>query len=187
MPKSKSCHHLLVEGQHSLQGDKHKKHIPGHHQYRDREVHTVHAQCRKSKGYWNSVCCVLYYSCRRKCVFIVYRLVIDAKPERVMMQPAENIWACSRIFRLLQHQWLARDILHQAQGVFYVFVFPAGTDFYWWTPLRAESSEKTKTRKTPWREWGHSPAASLPLWAYKSYALVGLSARLQQEQQAEVE
>ena len=35
---------------------------------------------------------------------------------------AENIQACLRIFWQLQHQWLVRDILHQAQGVFYVFV-----------------------------------------------------------------
>ena len=48
--------------------------------------------------------------------------MIDEKPDREMMWPAENIWACSRIFRRTQHQWLARDILHQAQGVFYVFV-----------------------------------------------------------------
>ena len=35
---------------------------------------------------------------------------------------AENIQACLRIFRRPQHLWLARDILHQPQGVFYVFV-----------------------------------------------------------------
>ena len=39
-----------------------------------------------------------------------------------MMWVAENIQACLRIFRRAQHQWLARDILHQAQGVYYVFV-----------------------------------------------------------------
>ena len=44
------------------------------------------------------------------------------RPERVMMWVAENIQACLRIFRLAQHQWLIRDILYQAQGVFYVFV-----------------------------------------------------------------
>ena len=56
-------------------------------------------------------------------VFIsVYRLAIDAEPERVMMWLAENIQACLRIFRRAQHQWLVRDILHQAQGVFIVFV-----------------------------------------------------------------
>ena len=56
-------------------------------------------------------------------VFIyVYRLAIDARPERVMMGLTENIQACLRIFWQLQHQWLVRDILHRAQGVFYVFV-----------------------------------------------------------------
>ena len=39
-----------------------------------------------------------------------------------MVGLTENIQACLRIFRRAQHQWLVRDILHQAQGVFYVFV-----------------------------------------------------------------
>ena len=39
-----------------------------------------------------------------------------------MMWVAENIQACLRIFWQLQHQWLVKDILHQAQGVFDVFV-----------------------------------------------------------------
>ena len=39
-----------------------------------------------------------------------------------MVGQTENIQACLRIFRRTQHQWLARDILHQAQGVFTVFV-----------------------------------------------------------------
>ena len=56
-------------------------------------------------------------------VFIfVYRLAIDARPERVMVGLAENIQACLRIFRRAQHQWLARDILHLPPGVFIVFV-----------------------------------------------------------------
>ena len=45
-----------------------------------------------------------------------------------MMGLAENIQACLRIFWQLQHQWLARDILHQPQGVYAVFVlWPAFT------------------------------------------------------------
>ena len=44
------------------------------------------------------------------------------RPERVMVGLTENIQACLRIFRRAQHQWLVRDILHQAQGVFTVFV-----------------------------------------------------------------
>ena len=39
-----------------------------------------------------------------------------------MVWVAENIQACLRIFRRAQHLWIVRDILNQAQGVFYVFV-----------------------------------------------------------------
>ena len=42
-----------------------------------------------------------------------------------MMGLTENVQACLRIFRRAQHQWLARDILHQAQGVFYCFCLMA--------------------------------------------------------------
>ena len=42
-----------------------------------------------------------------------------------MVGLAENIQACLRIFRRAQHQWLARDILHRAQGVFYCFCLMA--------------------------------------------------------------
>ena len=48
------------------------------------------------------------------------------RPERVVVWLAENIQACLRIFRLAQNQWLARDILHQPQGVFAVFVLWPG-------------------------------------------------------------
>ena len=44
------------------------------------------------------------------------------RPERVMVGLTENIQACLRIFRRAQHLWLVRDILHQPQGVYYVFV-----------------------------------------------------------------
>ncbi|MDY3287617.1 MAG: hypothetical protein SOX22_01330, partial [Bacteroidaceae bacterium] len=43
-------------------------------------------------------------------------------PGGVMMWLTENIQACLRIFRRAHHQWLARDIMHQPQGVFIVFV-----------------------------------------------------------------
>ena len=43
-------------------------------------------------------------------------------PAGVMVGLTENIQACLRIFRRAQHLWLARDILHQPQGVYYVFV-----------------------------------------------------------------
>ena len=43
-------------------------------------------------------------------------------PGGVMMGLAENIQACLRIFCQLQHLWLVRDILHQPQGVYIVFV-----------------------------------------------------------------
>ena len=53
-------------------------------------------------------------------LFIALRWMQD--PGGVMVWLAENIQACLRIFRRTQHQWLARDILHQPQGVFIVFV-----------------------------------------------------------------
>ena len=59
-------------------------------------------------------------------LFIALRRMQD--PGGVMVWLAENIQACLRIFRRTQHQWLARDILHQPQGVFAVFVlWPAFT------------------------------------------------------------
>ena len=53
-------------------------------------------------------------------LFIALRWMQD--PGGVMVWLTENIQACLRIFRRTQHQWLARDILHQPQGVFIVFV-----------------------------------------------------------------
>ena len=53
-------------------------------------------------------------------LFIALRWMQD--PGGVMMWRAENIQACLRIIRRTHHQWLARDILHQPQGVYYVFV-----------------------------------------------------------------
>ena len=53
-------------------------------------------------------------------LFIALRWMQE--PGGVMVWLAENIQACLRIFRRTQHQWLARDILHRAQGVFDVFV-----------------------------------------------------------------
>ena len=44
------------------------------------------------------------------------------EPCGVMVGVAENVQACLRIFWQPQHQWLVRDILHQPQGVFPVFV-----------------------------------------------------------------
>ena len=53
-------------------------------------------------------------------LFIALRWMQD--PRGVMVGLTENIQACLRIFRRAQHQWLVRDILHQPQGVFIVFV-----------------------------------------------------------------
>ena len=53
-------------------------------------------------------------------LFIALRWMQDTGG--VMVWRAENIQACLRIFWQLQHQWLARDILHPSQGVFTVFV-----------------------------------------------------------------
>ena len=63
-----------------------------------------------------------------RCLSLFIALRWMQRPERVMVGLTENIQACLRIFRRPQHQWLARDILHQAQGVFDVFVLlPAST------------------------------------------------------------
>ena len=76
-PKPKACHHPLSEGKHSLQGDKHKKHFVRREQ--ERNIVSV------SIWYAEDMCVC------KKCVFLVYRLAVDAKPERVMMWPAENL------------------------------------------------------------------------------------------------
>ena len=38
---------------------------------------------------------------------------------RVMVEQAENIWACSRIFRRLRHQWLAETFASTARGLYW--------------------------------------------------------------------
>ena len=58
----------------------------------------------------------------REGLFLFIALRWMQEPGGVMVWLAENIQACLRIFRRTQHQWLARDILHLAQGVFIVFV-----------------------------------------------------------------
>ena len=68
------------------------------------------------------------------------------KTRGVMVWLAENIQACLRIFRRTQHQWLARDILHQPQGVYSVFVL--------W-PHRTNPSN-------PWQNRRIYPAAYCP-------------------------
>ena len=56
-----------------------------------------------------------------------------------MVWLTENIQACLRIFRRAQHPWLVRDILHQVQGVFIVFVL--------WPP-QEYSNEEPVLRRT---------------------------------------
>ena len=70
---------------------------------------------------------------------LVYRLAMDARPCGVMVGLTENTQACLRIFRRTQHLWLTRDILHLAQGVYYVFVL--------WPP-QEYSNEETVLRLT---------------------------------------
>ena len=52
-------------------------------------------------------------------LFIALRWMQD--PGGVTVWLTENIQACLRIFWQLQHQWLARDILHQPQGGLFGF------------------------------------------------------------------
>ena len=61
-------------------------------------------------------------------LFIALRWMQD--PGWVMVWLTENIQACLRIFWQAQHQWLARDILHLPQGVFYVFVLWPTTEVH---------------------------------------------------------
>ena len=57
-----------------------------------------------------------------RCLSLFIALRWMQEPGGVMVGLTENIQACLRIFRRAQHQWLVRDILHQPQGVFIVFV-----------------------------------------------------------------
>ena len=58
----------------------------------------------------------------REGLFLFIALRWMQRPCGVMVWLAENIQAYLRIFRRTQHQWLARDSMQQAQGVFIVFV-----------------------------------------------------------------
>ena len=58
-------------------------------------------------------------------LFIALRWMQE--PERVMMWVTENIQACLRIFWQAQHQWLARNILHQPQGGLFGFCLAPNT------------------------------------------------------------
>ena len=46
---------------------------------------------------------------------------------RVMVEQAENIWACSRIFRRLRHQWLAETFASTARGLYWFLSILSGT------------------------------------------------------------
>ena len=67
-----------------------------------------------------------------------------------MVWLAENIQACLRIFRRTQHQWLARDILHQPQGVFYCFCLMS----HW----RNRGEVNVLTHAVPWSFTEHRSA-----------------------------
>ena len=70
-----------------------------------------------------------WHYARGRCLFLFIALRWMQEPCGVMVGLADNIQACLRIFRRPQHLWLARDILHQPQGVFAVFVlWPAFTE-----------------------------------------------------------
>ena len=78
---------------------------------------------------------------------LVYRLAMDARPCGVMVGLTENIQACLRIFRRAQHLWLVRDILHRAQGVYYVFVL--------WPPQEYSNEEPVLRRTALQAEASH--------------------------------
>ena len=78
-------------------------------------------------------------------LFIALRWMQD--PGGVMMWRTENIQACLRIFRRTQHLWLTRDILHLAQGVYYVFVL--------WPPQEYSNEEPVLRRTALQAEASH--------------------------------
>ena len=82
----------------------------------------VHQRRRCARLVLYTILCLEGSTPKDECLSLFIALRLMQRPERVMVWVAENIQACLRIFRRAQHQWLARDILHQAQGVFYVFV-----------------------------------------------------------------
>ena len=83
----------------------------------------VHRRRRCARIVTYMVLCLEGSTPEDRCLSLFIALRWMQEPERVMMMGlAENIQACLRIFRRAQHLWLVRDILHQAQGVFAVFV-----------------------------------------------------------------
>ena len=54
------------------------------------------------------------------------------RTRRVMVEQAENIWACSRIFRRLRHQWLAETFASTARGLsWFLWVRTATNNVSW--------------------------------------------------------
>ena len=82
----------------------------------------VHRRRRCARIVLHSIICLEGSTPEDRGLFLFIALQWMQEPCGVMMWLAENIQACLRIFRRAQHQWLVRDILHQAQGVFDVFV-----------------------------------------------------------------
>ena len=77
-----------------------------------------------------ALCCLEGSTPEDRGLFLFIALQWMQEPCGVMMWLAENIQACLRIFRQAQHQWLARDILHRVQGVFYCFCLMASQDLF---------------------------------------------------------
>ena len=61
---------------------------------------------------------------------LVYRLAMDARPCGVMVGLTENIQACLGDFQTGTASMARKRHLHQAQGVFYVFVLWPPQEYY---------------------------------------------------------
>ena len=54
------------------------------------------------------------------------------KARRVMVEQAENIWACSRVFRRLRHPWLAETFASSTRGLsWFLWVHTATNNVSW--------------------------------------------------------
>ena len=82
----------------------------------------VHRRRRCARIVTYMVLCLEGSTPEDRCLFLFIALRWMQDPGGVMVWLTENIQACLRILRRAQHLWLARDILHRAQGVFAVFV-----------------------------------------------------------------
>ena len=69
------------------------------------------------------------------------------KARRVMVEQAENIWARSRVFRRLRHQWLAETFASTARGLSWFLSIHTTTGYVSREQSFFTTTETTKTTK----------------------------------------